>query len=225
VVVKLNACIDIQNLRFRYESGQEFCIDSLQLAAGSHSFLEGPSGSGKSTFLGLLSGILRPDSGTITVFDTELSKLSPAELDAFRANKVGYIFQRFNLIPHLSVSENIQLAGFFSRNRNIPEEHRQKMLRALGIEKIANSKASEISVGQAQRVAAARAFAQKPALLLADEPTSSLDQPMQEAFMNVLFELAKECGTTILFVSHNPQLASFFTSKLHLSDFMKASSV
>ncbi len=221
-------CIDIEGLRFSYDQASEFLIDRLQLEKGSHCFLEGCSGSGKSTFLGLVSGILRPKAGKISVLGEDLKKLSPAKLDAFRAKNIGYIFQRFNLIPHLSVLENIRLAGFFKAKNTSPQpsqEEEKNLLSALGIENIAHKKAGEISVGQAQRAAAARALAQKPELLLADEPTSSLDQPMQKAFMDVLLGLAKDRQTTVVFVSHNPQLAPMFTTQLKVDDFLKVSTV
>jgi len=222
-VVDSPYCIDIKDLRFRYDARAQFSIESLKIKTGSHCFLEGPSGSGKSTVLGLLSGILRPDTGQISVLGQNLTQLSAPQLDRFRAAKIGYIFQRFNLIPHLTVGENIALANFFGRSKKTDREDKQKILQALGVEQFLDQKAGAISVGQAQRVAAARALIKKPAVLLADEPTSSLDQPRQKAFMDILLDLSKQTGTTVVFVSHNPSLGSYFDQRLKVSDFLEVS--
>jgi putative ABC transport system ATP-binding protein len=216
-------CIDIENLAFNYDRQTQFAIQKLQIEPGKHCFLEGPSGCGKSTFLGLLSGILRPTAGRLHVLGEDLRKLPASKLDRFRAQKIGYIFQRFNLVPHLTVKENIELSGFFAGAdaRKKPKKSVDELADSLEISGILYKAANTISVGQAQRVAAARAFAQSPELLLADEPTSSLDQPLQQAFMKALLAVAKENKTTVVFVSHNPELAKYFDTSLGLADFMK----
>ena len=172
----------------------------------------------------ILSGVLVPQKGEVFIKERNLVKLSSAQRDQFRASHIGYIFQSFNLIPYLNVQENITLPLYLSRERRLrvsKENEVAEMTRLcsqLGIEDIVNSPVTELSVGQQQRVAAARALLGKPELILADEPTSALDFDHRERFINLLFELCNKNKTAILFVSHDRTLQGLFDRSVSLLD-------
>ena len=208
--------IKIRDLKFSYhESHPILHIPSLDVKAGEFVFLFGPSGSGKSTLLELLAGVLKSSTGELSIGPSDLSKLSISELDQFRAENIGYIFQNFNLIPYLSVSENIQLPSLFQKELSSPEEI-QSLVSQLGLWDHLNKPVSQLSVGQQQRVAVARALVKKPKLILADEPTSALDYNHREKFLKLLFELCKKQGTTVLFVSHDLTMEKLFDRSISL---------
>ncbi|MBQ4811682.1 ABC transporter ATP-binding protein [Pseudoalteromonas luteoviolacea] len=221
--------IQITDLIFSWPGQSEATlhIDDLQIAKGEKLFLHGPSGSGKSTLLSLLAGIQTPQQGSVTILDQDLSKLSDAKRDRFRADHIGTIFQNFNLLPYLSPIENVILGCNFSKRRasnlrsaNTSAQHQANvLLEELGIDKQTRSKSvSELSIGQQQRVAAARAFIGQPELIIADEPTSALDADNRDVFINQLFEQAKHYQATILFVSHDASLAHLFDRKISLRE-------
>lgn len=217
--------LEVQSLRFTYPGAIEPTIDipSMKVPAGQTVFLFGPSGSGKTTFLELLSGVLIAQQGTVTVSGTSLGSLSPAERDRFRAEHMGYIFQSFNLLPYLDVQENIELPlrlrGQFNGEGSVELSREVHSLAAsLGLESVLHQSVSRLSVGQQQRVAVARALLGRPALLLADEPTSSLDYDNREKFLKLMFQLSKERGTTVLFVSHDRSLELLFDQTLAFGD-------
>ncbi|OCQ20733.1 methionine ABC transporter ATP-binding protein [Pseudoalteromonas luteoviolacea] len=221
--------IQITDLIFSWPGQSEATlhIDDLQIAEGEKLFLHGPSGSGKSTLLSLLAGIQTPQQGSVTILDQDLSKLSDAKRDRFRADHIGTIFQNFNLLPYLSPIENVILGCNFSKRRasnlrsaNTSAQHQANLLlEELGIDKQTRSKSvSELSIGQQQRVAAARAFIGQPELIIADEPTSALDADNRDVFINQLFEQAKHYQATILFVSHDANLAHLFDRQISLRE-------
>lgn len=208
--------IKIRDLKFAYEESHPILhIPSLDVKAGEFVFLYGPSGSGKSTLLELLAGVLKSSSGELSIGASDLCKLSISELDQFRAENIGYIFQNFNLIPYLSVSENIQLPSLFQKELSAPAEI-QSLVSQLGLWDHLNKPVSQLSVGQQQRVAVARALVKKPKLILADEPTSALDYNHREKFLKLLFELCKKQGTTVLFVSHDLTMEKLFDRSVSL---------
>jgi putative ABC transport system ATP-binding protein len=208
--------IRIRDLKFSYfEAHPILHIPSLDIKAGEFIFLYGPSGSGKSTLLELLAGVLKSSTGELSIGAFDLCKLSISQLDHFRAENIGYIFQNFNLIPYLSVSENIQLPSLFQKELSTPEEI-QSLVSQLGLWDHLNKPVSQLSVGQQQRVAVARALVKKPKLILADEPTSALDYNHREKFLKLLFELCKKQGTTVLFVSHDLSMEKLFDRSLSL---------
>lgn len=215
--------IQIKQLRFCYEKGKTaLSLDELNIKAQSLVFIKGKSGSGKSTLLNLLTGMLVPTSGEITVLGERLDQMSARQRDAFRSDHIGYIFQQFNLIPYLSVVENVILPCQFSKRRMqkinqglIPEA--QSLLESLQLDKsLWDKKVSDLSVGQQQRVAAARAFIGSPELIIADEPTSALDHDNREAFIELLFTEAKRTGASLVFVSHDPTLEHKFEQVIGL---------
>jgi putative ABC transport system ATP-binding protein len=226
--------IDIRNATYRWRGAAADCLDieALDVAAGASLFLHGPSGSGKSTLLGLLAGVLTPTAGDITVLGTALEGLSAARRDAFRADHVGYIFQQFNLLPYLSVEDNVLLACRFSAYRTAraveaarsPLGHARHLLKEIGLDdELWHRKASELSVGQQQRVAAARALIGSPELVIADEPTSALDAALRDGFMRLLLAECARAGSALVFVSHDERLAGHFDRRVSLPAINRAS--
>src|SRR5690606_5760053 len=188
-------------------------IDSFTLQPGERVFLKGPSGSGKTTLLGLLGGVQLPASGRIRLLGEDLAHMSGSQRDRFRADHSGYIFQMFNLLPYLSVLENITLPCHFSalrRQRAVTrhgsvEAAGRHLLGHLGLNHsdVERRPVTELSIGQQQRVAAARALIGNPELVIADEPTSALDADTREAFLQLLFAECEAVGSSLLFVSHD----------------------
>jgi len=213
----MKMAIQITNLKFSYTPTSPTILDipSWQLEQGEPVFLQGPSGCGKSSLLNLISGVLPISEGQMTVLDTPLDTLSSRQRDRFRAQHIGYVFQRFNLIPYLSALDNVRLACAFTAqafdNKDI-ESRAQSLLDSLGIEQAHwQQPSSELSVGQQQRVAIARAMIHQPKLLIVDEPTSSLDQANRDAFIELLLRQVESTNLTLLFVSHDQTLSSFFS--------------
>jgi putative ABC transport system ATP-binding protein len=197
-------------------------LDGFRVAAGEHVFVSGASGSGKSTLLGLLAGILVPSQGEIVVNGTALQALTGAQRDRFRADHIGIIFQQLNLLPYLSVLDNVLLACKFSPPRRqrsaeqgeTPAAAAGMLLKRLDLpESLWRRPAARLSVGQQQRVAAARALQGRPQLVLADEPTSALDADRQAAFMDLLQRECRAVGASLVFVSHDQRLAPRFDSQ------------
>jgi putative ABC transport system ATP-binding protein len=212
-------------LRFSYRPNVEVLrIPEFEILTGERLFLFGSSGSGKTTLLGLLAGVLEARQGSIEVLGKELTRTSRADRDAFRGAHIGYIFQLFNLIPYLNVLENITLPCRLSRERRerlngvAIESAAKELGERLSIGGLLRESVIALSVGQQQRVAAARALLGAPELIIADEPTSSLDADHREQFINVLFALAQPARTTIVFVSHDRRLEPLFDRSLALSD-------
>ena len=225
--------INITNLSFTWPGQKNPTLDiqSLSIAKGERVFLQGPSGSGKSTLLGLLAGINTIKQGEITLLDTPMSSLSATSRDAFRADHIGTIFQNFNLLPYLSPLENVVLGCEFSKKRTqaikthsrTVKEHALLLLNELGIAgDLLNRSVNELSIGQQQRVAAARAFLGEPEIIIADEPTSALDSDSRHAFITMLFKQANRYGATVIFVSHDSSLAPLFTRTVHLNEINRA---
>ena len=209
----------------RYDWGSTPCLDipHLDLAPGEQVFLHGPSGSGKSTLLNLLAGVLVPQRGELRVLDTPFSSLHGAARDRFRADHIGLIFQQFNLIPYLSVLDNVMLPCRFSRRRatraGTPREAAGQLLTQLDLDTALWTRpATALSVGQQQRVAAARALIGRPELVIADEPTSALDAARQAAFLDLLRRECAASGAALLFVSHDARLAAHFDRTLAMID-------
>lgn len=199
-------------------------ISSLEIAKGERVALIGPSGSGKSTLLGLVCGVLTPQTGTVNVLGNRLEKMSSRQRDKFRAEKLGVIFQQFNLLPYLSVLDNVVLALEFSNKRNLKTAEKrykaQQLLKSLGInsESLTQRTATQLSVGQQQRVAAARAFVGNPTLIIADEPTSALDEERQSNFLELLFDQQQQNEAALLVVTHDSRVAGRFDRVINLLD-------
>lgn len=213
----------LHNAKFRWpgEVREILSIPEFTIERGQNTFIQGPSGSGKSTLLNLIGGVIQPQSGTVFVAGNELSRISTSACDRVRANELGFIFQQFNLIPYLNALENVLLPCEFSRVRKqrildageTPPEQAEKILGALFQNQVPDltRPVYTLSVGQQQRVAAARALLGSPPLIVADEPTSSLDYDNRQLFMDLLFRQCENYGATLLFVSHDPTLKDRFS--------------
>lgn len=225
--------LTIGDVVFRWPKQATPCLDipELSLNPGERVFLHGPSGSGKSTLLSLVGGVLAPEAGNIRLLGQEFSARSAPARDRLRAAHIGFIFQLFNLIPYLSVLENILLPCRFSPQRAKRALEHGGSLRAeaerlaaalhLGTE-LLDRPALTLSVGQQQRVAAARALIGRPALVVADEPTSALDAERQQAFLDALLTECRIDEAAILFVSHDVRLAKAFDRVVALAEINRA---
>lgn len=180
---------------------------TLRLPEGAFHAVMGPSGAGKSTLLNLLAGLIPPDAGTLSIAGESLIGRTDNELTLLRRRTIGIIFQDFNLIPTLTVAENIALPALLD-GHPLPQGRLDKLLELVGLTHRANQLAETLSGGEAQRTAIARAFAMEPRVILADEPTGNLDSPSASAFCETLTRLNKELGTAILLISHDAQVAS-----------------
>jgi len=221
--------LEIEALRFAWPSAaaDTLQIDSLQVAPGETLFLYGPSGAGKSTLLGLLAGVLEPTRGQVRLLGVDWSSISAAQRDARRAEHVGYIFQQFNLLPYLNVLDNVLLPTRFSpRRAERAAQHAgsaraaaESLLARFGLDATLWPRAaSMLSVGQQQRVAAARALIGRPELVIADEPTSALDTALRDGFMDLLLGECAASGSTLVFVSHDERLAARFDRRVSLAE-------
>lgn len=213
--------LQIKNLEFSYGENQILQIPELQIQQAEKVFLLGPSGSGKSTLLELIAGILKPSGGDLILNGENISSFSLSQLDHFRAENIGYIFQSFNLIPFLSVIENIQLPFLFQK-KSYDSDLLKNLVESLGLTSFVNRAVSQLSVGQQQRVAVARALLKRPKLILADEPTSALDYDHREGFLKLLFQLCQKEKITLLFVSHDRSIEKLFDRTVNLKDINKA---
>jgi putative ABC transport system ATP-binding protein len=221
------AAVSLNGVQFAWPGqGLLLDIEDLTIGRGEYVFLQGVSGSGKTTLLILLGGVLVPQRGRVDVLGTELSTLRGAARDRFRADHIGFVFQQFNLLPYLTVRENILLSCRFSRARahiarrsSAVSAEADRLLGALGLDPsdFGDRPVTALSIGQQQRVAAARALIGEPELLIADEPTSSLDADARTAFLSVLFSECSRAGTTVVFVSHDLGLAPLFDRTIRLT--------
>lgn len=214
--------VELKQCQFSYtpHSPKVIQIDHLEIKNGEKVFLYGPSGYGKSTLLNLMAGVLKPGSGELLVLGHNMSDLSPSKRDQFRGEKIGYIFQIFNLIPYLTIKENIILPCLVNKNRTKEDYLRQaeELINALGLRDHVHKKVTDLSIGQQQRVAAARALIGDPQLVIADEPTSALDEKNTKEFMELLLSLWQMKKFTLLFVSHDERLKTHFDRTISLSE-------
>ena len=216
--------LEIRDLRYAWPgtAGDCLAIDALSLEAGRSVFVHGPSGSGKSTLLGLMAGVLLPRAGGVALLGQDWAALPAGARDARRADLVGVVFQQFNLLPYLSVLDNVLLparlcAARARRCEPSPVAAAQGLLQRMGLAApLWARRADALSVGQQQRVAAARALLGRPALLIADEPTSALDAAVRDDFMDLLLQQCRDSASTLVFVSHDERLAARFDERLSL---------
>lgn len=228
----MTTLLELHDLGFAWPGQAELLdIPNFALRSGESLFLKGPSGSGKTTLLGLLGGVQKAGRGSIRLLGTELGSLGAGARDRFRVDHTGYIFQQFNLLPFLSVRENVELPCHFSKSRAARARQRHgsidqaaaTLLEHLGLKpELLERRADALSIGQQQRVAAARALIGQPELVIADEPTSALDADSREAFIRLLFAECREAGSSLLFVSHDQSLAPLFDRSLSLAELNRA---
>ncbi len=207
--------LEALGLEYRYQHGKKIVFPEIEIKRGQRLLISGFSGCGKTTLLSLIAGALRLQSGYIKFDSANYSSMSSLLLDKHRADHIGYIFQTLNLIPFLSVSENIALGIRFSQSRKSKvadlNQEISRLVGSLGLEKDAlNTPVSRLSVGQQQRVAAARALLGKPDLILADEPTSALDSDTTKKFLNEVMETFDSTKQAMIMVSHDASIAPYF---------------
>ncbi|MGZ3789618.1 MAG: ABC transporter ATP-binding protein [Bacteriovorax sp.] len=220
----------VKNLKFSYKPIQKkstplvLNIDELEILSGEKVFLYGPSGHGKSTLLNILAGVLEVKTGHVEVLGTNLHDISQGARDHLRGENVGYIFQIFNLIPYLNIRENIVLPCLINKKRAVGVDfyaQADELIKTLGLIEHAEKNVIDLSIGQQQRVAAARALIGNPKLIIADEPTSSLDEKNTSEFMNLLLSEWEKRKFTLVFVSHDTALKKYFPRTISLPDINK----
>lgn len=217
--------LQVENLIKRYRSPDgetQTVIDvpAFNMAAGEQIAMRGESGSGKTTLLNLIAGILTPDAGAIKVADRWMTDATEAKRDQIRAQHIGYIFQTFNLLHGYTAQENIELAMRFGTG--LKREHARALLDRVGLADRMNYRPSQLSVGQQQRIAVARALANKPSLVLADEPTGNLDVRRATEAMAMIREICRENGAALLLVSHDQNMLDLFDKVVDLADINRA---
>ena len=225
--------LEIRDLHYAWPGAGSEClaIERLDIAAGRAVFLHGPSGCGKSTLLGLMAGVLVAQRGQVSLLGQDWAALRGGARDARRAEHVGVIFQQFNLLPYVSVADNVLLPCRFSAARarrcaGGPVVAAQALLQRVALPPaLWPRRADALSVGQQQRVAAARALIGRPGLVIADEPTSALDAALRDDFMALLLEECRAGGSTLVFVSHDDRLAARFDERLSLPALNRAAAL
>jgi putative ABC transport system ATP-binding protein len=191
---------------------------TLAVEKGRFVSVVGPSGSGKSTLFYLLGGLSRADSGRVVVDGEDFSQLSDAERTHMRKRKIGFVFQKFNLLPTLDARSNIEIARDIAGNGNFDIAHFNRICDLLGLSKRLSHRPAELSGGEQQRVALARALVNKPAIVLADEPTGNLDSKNSEIVLGMLRQSNRELGQTVLMITHNPEAAAYGDEIIHMRD-------
>ncbi|MGO9970556.1 MAG: ABC transporter ATP-binding protein [Bryobacteraceae bacterium] len=214
--------IEIRDLRKIYRVGK---IDvpalrgvNLDVPAGEFLSVVGPSGSGKSTLFHIIGGLTPPTSGQVKVGGQDLASMTDADRTRLRKRTVGFVFQKYNLLPNLTARDNIAVARFLGGNNGQPDAQFAEVLRLLGIDSRLDHKPNSLSGGEQQRVAIARAIVNRPAILLADEPTGNLDTENSQAVLDILRDLNQRTGQTILMITHNPEAAAYGHRTVQMRD-------
>jgi lipoprotein-releasing system ATP-binding protein len=208
--------VTVKDLTFFYDEGTGFTFPQFSTQAGGSILITGGSGKGKTTLLHLLGGLLRPKSGNIIINDTNIAKLSDKKLDHFRGKNIGLVLQQSHFVASLSVVENVELASWLATGRHETEKAKS-LLNELGLGTQIHKLPAQLSIGQQQRVSIARAIINSPQLLLADEPTSSLDDENAETVAAMLQNLAQQYNSALVIVTHDQRLKERFPNQIHLS--------
>lgn len=207
--------ISTKNIKFSYSKEQEFIFPDLYCEAGSTVLITGDSGRGKTTYLHILAGLLQPNSGDIQIDATNVLALSEKETDAFRGKNIGVVFQKSYFIAALTVLENLEMASWLATGKK-NTDRAKKLLQQLDIDNQGSKLPSQLSIGQQQRVSIARALMNEPKVVLADEPTSSLDDKNADKVIELLTFLSKEYKAALLIVTHDSRIKEKFTNKITL---------
>jgi putative ABC transport system ATP-binding protein len=214
--------IEVHNLRKIYHSGEVevHALRGVNLQVGRGEFLSvvGPSGSGKSTLFNILGGLAAPTEGQVVIDGEDIQKLTDSQRTEMRQRKVGFVFQKYNLLPTLTGLDNIRIARFLARNDAPLTPEFKTILEMLNITSRLDHKPRALSGGEQQRIAIARALVNKPAILLADEPTGNLDTENSTIVLGLLHRLNKETGQTILMITHNPEAAAYSDRTVSMRD-------
>jgi putative ABC transport system ATP-binding protein len=222
VDMSMSSAIETRNLTMTYHSGK-VAVHALQdvslnVKHGEFIAVMGPSGCGKSTLLHLLGGLMQPTSGTILIDGIDISKLADSERTAVRRSKIGYVFQRFNLLPTLTAKGNIELAKRIHGNGHLTANGVDRIIGMLGLSDKIHFRPSELSGGEQQRVAIARAVINQPSIVLADEPTGSLDSRNSHVVLQMLQDLNNKLGQTIVMITHDSEAASTASRVIEMKD-------
>ncbi|MGY5147941.1 MAG: ABC transporter ATP-binding protein [Candidatus Nitrosopumilus sp. bin_7KS] len=222
-VTQVNGILDVQNVSKVYQTaaGKVIALKNVSFSIPKNQFVSivGPSGSGKSTLLNMIGALDKPSRGTVLMDGIDLFKLPDTKLAKIRNNKIGFVFQSFNLINRSSVQKNIEMPGIISGMDNVTRTRRaQSILKKLGILKKANHKPNNLSGGEQQRVAIGRALINNPAIVLADEPTGNLDTVTGEEIFQLLTELTKKYSRTVIMITHNVDLAKRTDRSIYMKD-------
>jgi putative ABC transport system ATP-binding protein len=217
--------LELTNIRKSYREPDGSPLEVLDIPhfgikQGEQVVLIGSSGGGKTTLLNIISGISSPDSGSVVIDGIDIATLPEASRDRFRAERIGFVFQTFHLLPAFTALENVLLGMSFSGNR-VDGNRAKELLQRMGLEKRLGHRPGQLSVGEQQRVAVARALANKPSLLLADEPTANVDLGNQETILNLIRDACQENNVSLLMVTHTPDVAAQFDRVETLADFNK----
>jgi ABC-type lipoprotein export system ATPase subunit len=205
----------LMQIRHAYGAQEVLRLDEWSVAQGEHWLILGPSGSGKTTLLHILAGVLAPSEGSVSIAGQDLDKLSASERDRFRGRQIGIVFQRLHLISSLTVLDNLLLAQYLAGKAQDQQGVRSLLLR-LGLADKVDSRPYALSFGQSQRAAVARAVVNKPRLILADEPTSNLDDGNAAAALDLLMEQARSCNATLVIATHDRRIRDRFEHRLAL---------
>ena len=230
--MKQSPAVDLQDLRFEYPPQAKgnttfgLRLDELTVQRGERVALFGPSGCGKSTLLDLIAGILRADSGTVRVAGAELSQMTESERRGHRIQHIGFVFQDFSLVDYLDALDNVLLPFRLSRTLSLDEAARRRarnLLTELGLPEHGHRRPSELSQGERQRLAIARALVTEPRLLLADEPTAGLDPDRSHQVLDLLEEVRVQRGLTLLLVTHEPSVLERFERRVNVETVLRTS--
>jgi len=208
---------DLQKVRHRYNGEEVLRIDAWSVPRGEQCLILGPSGSGKTTLLHILAGILAPSEGSVSIAGQNLETMPASALDRFRGRHIGIVFQRLHLIPSLTVLQNLLLAQYMA-GATCDAQAARELLGRLGLADTAHRKPAALSFGQSQRAAVARAVVNHPILILADEPTSNLDDANAAAALDVLMAQAKSCNATLVIATHDRRIKAHFEHTIDLSE-------
>ena len=205
--------ISTKNITFSYDKNQNFIMPDLFCQAGSTILVTGNSGKGKTTYLHILAGMLQPNSGEILIDNTDFTNLKGSKADKFRGKNIGVVFQKSHFIASLSVLENLEMASWLATGKKHTKRAKE-LLNKLDILEQAHKQPSQLSVGQQQRVSIARALMNEPKVLLADEPTSSLDDKNADNVIELLESLSKEYKAALIIVTHDSRIKAKFTNQI-----------
>ena len=207
--------IQTLNLTYSYNDGKPFSFPNVDLKPGEHSIILGPSGIGKTTLLYLMAGLLQPTKGTVSISGTELNSLARNEIDKFRGENIGLIFQQYHFIKSLNVSDNLRLRQSYPKNSN-DKTRRLELAERLGLTEYLNKKVITLSQGQQQRLSIALGLIHRPKLILADEPTSNLDDKNCDKVIELLKEEAEICNSSLVIITHDHRVKSHFQNQIIL---------
>jgi putative ABC transport system ATP-binding protein len=220
--IERETVMDVQNITKSLPLGRER-IDilkgiSFQIMSGEFVSIVGPSGSGKSTLLGIIAGLDNPTTGQVLIEGVDITRMSEGKLAVVRNNKIGMVFQAFNLIPTLTAQENVEVPLYVGKHKGSPSARAQELLALVGLSHRLNHRPNQLSGGEQQRVAIARALATDPAFVIADEPTGNLDARNGENILELIAQLREQTGKTFIIATHDPVVASHADHSIRIVD-------